>query len=58
MRNHMLREGLLPDGVAPSYFVEGLIYNVPDANFGGNYKDTFVNCFNWLVNTDKSALVD
>jgi hypothetical protein len=54
----MLREGLLPDGVAPSYFVEGLIYNVPDANFGGNYKDTFVNCFNWLVNTDKSALVD
>jgi hypothetical protein len=57
MRNHMVREGLLPEGVAPSYFVEGFLYNVPDANFGGSYNDTFVNCFNWLNKADKSALV-
>jgi hypothetical protein len=57
MRNHMLREGLLADGVAPSYFVEGLLYNVPNANFGGSFEDTFVACFNWLADANKGEFV-
>lgn len=56
MRNRMLDDRLLDDGVAPSYFIEGLLYNVPKENFGSSYADTFVNCFNWIVNTDRTKL--
>lgn len=28
---------MIVDGLAPSYFLEGLLYNVPDENFGGGY---------------------
>ncbi len=33
MRNQLVREGKLSTRVAPSYFVECLIYNVPNSNF-------------------------
>jgi hypothetical protein len=33
----------LPDGCAPSYFVECLLYNVPDGNFGGTFQQTYYN---------------
>jgi hypothetical protein len=57
MRNHMVDNGLLSEGIAPSYFIEGLLYNVPDANFGASYQETFINCFNWIVACDQSKLV-
>jgi hypothetical protein len=37
----MIDAGAIEDGVAPSYFLEGLLYNVPNDNFGSSYEDTF-----------------
>jgi hypothetical protein len=56
MRNAMLAKGRLAEGVAPSYFVEGMLYNVPDANFGATYGSTLVNALNWLNGCDCSKL--
>ena len=41
---------------APSYYIEGLLYSVPNDKFGTSYGDTFCNCLNWLVATDRSKL--
>lgn len=57
MRNRMIEGGLIQDGLTPSYFIEGLLYNVPEDKFGNTYSDTFVECFDWAVNTDVSKLV-
>jgi hypothetical protein len=57
MRNRMLRDGALNDGVAPSYFIEGMLYNVPSVQFIGSYGDIFCNCVNWLSNADRSKLI-
>jgi hypothetical protein len=56
MRNRMIEKGVLKEGVAPSYFLEGMLSNVPADKFGSSYQDTFVNCFNWVVNADRSKL--
>jgi hypothetical protein len=54
MRNYMVDKGTLKDGVAPSYFIEGMLYNVPTDKFGKTYDDTFTSVFNYLVTTDRS----
>jgi hypothetical protein len=57
LRNRIVRDGELADGVAPSYFIEGMLSNVPNNNFVAGWQDTFVNCFNWLdAVADKSTL--
>ena len=53
MRNYMIDNGTLKDGVAPSYFIEGLLWNVPPEKYGTSYDDTFTNTFNYLVSTDR-----
>jgi hypothetical protein len=58
MRSRMVENGALKNGVAPSYYVEGLFYNVPsDKYVSTSYRDTFCNGINWLLKTDKSKLV-
>jgi hypothetical protein len=57
MRNRMIERGELAEGIAPSYYLEGMLYNVPPEHFGASYQDTFVNCFNWIVNAKASELV-
>jgi hypothetical protein len=47
----------MTNGAAPSYFIEGMLYNVPPINFVGTYGEAFCNCVNWLSNTDRSQLV-
>ena len=56
MRNRMIDADGLEEGVAPSYFIEGMLWNVPKDNFAGTYQDAWVKCFNWLVTTDKTKL--
>ena len=36
-RNKMRRAGIIQKGVAPSYFIEGLLYNVPHSSFKKAY---------------------
>jgi hypothetical protein len=42
---------LLADGVAPSYFVECGLHNVPDNLFIGNFTETVPAILNYLLNT-------
>jgi hypothetical protein len=56
MRTRMVADRLIPEGIAPSYYIEGLLYNVPNDQFGKNYGDTFCNCTNWLIKADRSKL--
>ena len=54
MRNRLVDANQLQDGLAPSYFIEGLLYNVPNDKFGSSYDNTFVEAFNYVVQTDRS----
>jgi hypothetical protein len=45
------------DGFAPSYFVECLLYNVPDQLFTGRLQDCYVNIVNWLSNANMERFV-
>jgi hypothetical protein len=56
MRNAMIENDLLADKVAPSYFIEGMLYNVPNDKFTGSYQDMWVACFNSIVTADESKL--
>lgn len=49
-RNYAVRKGLLRnEEIAPSYFLECLIYNVPNSCFNGNEQDIFYNAARWLL---------
>lgn len=37
MRGRLLDKGLIEQGGAPSYFLEGLLYNVPNTKFGSSF---------------------
>lgn len=54
MRNYIVDRNLLQDGVAPSYFIEGMLHNVPNDMFGGSFDATFVATFNYIVSADRS----
>ena len=58
MRSRLVDDGVLRGGVAPSYYLEGLFYNVPPEQYVSiSYSDTFCNGINWLLSTDKTKLV-
>jgi hypothetical protein len=57
MRNRMLDEGVIDGGLAPSYYLEGLLYNVPAEKFEGGYVNAFVSAFNWIVSADRSKFL-
>jgi hypothetical protein len=50
-RSKMIEDGLIPEGAAPSYYIEGLLHNVPDDEFVGDYQDIFLKILNWLFKT-------
>jgi hypothetical protein len=56
MHNTMIREGLLAECIAPSYFIEGMLYNVPNDKFVGTYANMWVECFNHVVTADCTKL--
>jgi hypothetical protein len=57
MRNRMIDKKLIEEGLAPSYYLEGLLYNVPNDKFGVSYADTFANSVNWILQADRSKFV-
>jgi hypothetical protein len=54
MRNVLVDRGVIRAGLAPSYFIEGMLWNVPDDRFGTSFDQTFVETFNYLVNADRT----
>jgi hypothetical protein len=58
LRSCLIDRGMLGQGVAPSYYLEGLLYNVPNDKFSTSYGDTFVNAINWIQKeANKTTLV-
>lgn len=55
MRKRMVEEGYINVGAAPSYFLEGLLTNVPDDLFGGSLVATVENTFAWIDGNNPSA---
>lgn len=55
MRNNLVDRGIVRDGLAPSYFIEGMLYNVPAEKFGGNCTLTFTSTFDYLASVDRST---
>jgi hypothetical protein len=57
MRSRMV-DDLIEAGIAPSYFLEGLLYNVPSEKLAGTYQECVVNTLNWYKKAaTKSSLV-
>lgn len=55
IRTKLVADGMLRAGDAPSYFIEGLLYNVPNTAFVGNYQTIVQNVISSLLaTTDKS----
>ena len=44
----MIDCGFIEDGLAPSYFLEGMLSNVPTQNFVSSRQQTFENYMHWL----------
>jgi hypothetical protein len=56
MRNNLIANNKVKNGVAPSYYVEGLLSNAPDTTFGNNYSTTVFNSLKWLQTVDENSL--
>lgn len=56
MRNAMVDEGFLKKGVAPSYFLEGMLWSVPNQNFVAGYQQSFDNYLYWLERCNANEL--
>lgn len=48
---------LIEPKLAPSYFLEGLLYNVPEHRFGGSQQANFIDTLNWISDADRSKFV-
>jgi len=57
LRNKLISDGSIPEGAAPSYFLEALLYNVSNEKFGGSYLDTMVAVINWILSADQNKFV-
>lgn len=57
MRNRMIDDGVLKAGVAPSYFVEGMVWNAPNDKFGTSYAASVENILGWLESAKRDDLV-
>lgn len=55
-RNSLIERGRLQSGVAPSYFLEGLLHNFPNSNFRQSHTDTMTGFMHWLTDVDVGNL--
>jgi hypothetical protein len=56
-RTKLINDGTITSDLAPSYFVECLLYNVPDDRFVNSYNQTFSNILWYLYESDISTFV-
>lgn len=57
LRDFLVEKDRSSNGLAPSYFVECALYNVPNDSFSSSYQDTFCAAVNWLDQADLTGLV-
>ena len=53
MRSKLIADSKIKVGSAPSYFIEGLLYNVPLEKFTKNYQNSVVNILNWYLSLNE-----
>jgi hypothetical protein len=51
MRTRLVENGTIAAGIAPSYYIEGLLYNVPNVNFVADQAQAVYNVLYWLATT-------
>lgn len=56
-RNHLESIGKIRSAVAPSYFLECLIYNAPDSSFQPSFQETYFSIVNWMIQSSLDGLV-
>ena len=56
-RNRLESTGRISADLAPSYFVECLLYNVPDSAFQPGFQETYCSIVNWMVQNNLDRLV-
>jgi hypothetical protein len=54
IRNRLVRDGIIRDGLAPSYHIEGLLHNVPNAKFYGSYANVVEQCLSEVWKADRT----
>ena len=57
LRSKLVDDGSIKEGSAPSYFLEGLLYNVPSEYFGKSYAQTFKAAMEWILAAKREDLV-
>jgi hypothetical protein len=57
MRNRLIDDKKLQSGIAPSYYVEGLLWNAPIGAVETTHNATVFNCLKWMNEVDVSTLV-
>ncbi|WP_421951093.1 nucleotidyltransferase domain-containing protein [Pelagibacterium sp.] len=58
MRNRMIDDGVIEDGLAPSYFLEGMLSNVPNGYFNNlSYQQTIAQALAWVAKSNHDELV-
>jgi hypothetical protein len=57
MRQRLVNNQVIDKGIAPSYFLEGLLYNVPASCFGKTYQSTIRESLVWILNADRTKFV-
>jgi len=51
-RNYLAGHRLIADDLAASYFIENLLYNVPDVSYGVSFQTSFFNIVYWILQAD------
>ncbi len=56
-RNHLDSIGRISGDLAPSYFLECLLYNAPDSSFQPSFQETYRLVVNWMVQSSLDGLI-
>lgn len=57
LKDALLENGKISEDTAKSYYIENLLYNVPNNLFAGTYKDRFSSILEKLINDFNSNAV-
>lgn len=56
-RNHLVSNGRIRRDLAPSYFIECLVYNAPNWMFRTGFEDTYRDIVNWMTTNNLGGLM-
>lgn len=57
MRNNLAEKGLIGEGIAPSYFIENMLYNCSSPCFDGNYGDCMLKTLQFLFDAIRAGRI-